>query len=242
MRVRPGDYVIADDDGVAVVGIERIEAVLAAAEARTEKEARMTEKLAASQTTVAPDGPERRGLAVTAAGQPPSLVERRSQAVIDGIERIDPDFVLHLASSTLKVVLGHFIAGAGCRAGRGLRDAPGRGGRGGRVRAATGRKPVLIFQDNGVGNLLTALLTFPQACHLPLFGVVVRRGGLGEYSSMIHTISERTEALLDAAGVCWFQLDSRMPLDVWAREIERAWAFSHTTHRPVFVLVNLIDG
>jgi hypothetical protein len=30
---------------------------------------------------------------------------------------------------------------------------------------------------------------------------------------MIHTISERTEALLDAAGVRWFQLDVRTPVE-----------------------------
>ena len=55
----------------------------------------------------------------------------------------------------------------------------------------------MIFQDNGIGNMLTALLTFPQPYHLPLFGIITRRGGLGEYNSMIHTISERSEALLD---------------------------------------------
>ena len=105
-----------------------------------------------------------------------------------------------------------------------------------------GSRAVLIFQDNGIGNLLTALLTLSQPYHLPLFGIVTRRGGLGEYNSMIHTISERSEALLDAAGVRWFQLDTRTPLDRWAVEIERAWAFARTTHRPIFVLVNLMGG
>ncbi len=105
-----------------------------------------------------------------------------------------------------------------------------------------GRRPVLVLQDNGIGNLLTSLLTIPQAYHVPLFGVVTRRGGLGEYNSMIHTVSERSEALLDAAGVRWFQLDTRTPVEVWADEIHRAWTFSRTTHRPVFVLVNLMGG
>ena len=48
--------------------------------------------------------------------------EERSQAVIDGIEAIDPEFVLHLPSSTLKLVLGHFLDGAGCKPGRNLRS------------------------------------------------------------------------------------------------------------------------
>lgn len=69
-----------------------------------------------------------------------------------------------------------------------------------------GASPVLIFQDNGIGNLLC------QPFHLPLLAVVSRRGGLGEYNSLIHTISERAEALLDAADVRWFQLDARTPV------------------------------
>ena len=97
-------------------------------------------------------------------------------------------------------------------------------------------------QDNGIGNLLTSLLTFPQPYHLPIFGVVTRRGGLGEYNSMIHTISERAEALLDAAGVRWFQLDSRVPIEDWAPTIQRGYELTTTTHRPVFVLVNLMGG
>lgn len=174
----------------------------------------------------------------------PDIYERRSQAVIDGVERIDPDFVLHLASSTLKAVLGHFITGQGNREGRVVFAMP-REEEGVAVAAGlelTGRRPVLIFQDNGIGNLLTVLQTVPQAYHIPLFGVVTRRGGLGEYNSMIHTISERSEALLDAAGVRWFQLDGRTSVEDWAREIHRAWVFSRTTHRPVFVLVNLMGG
>lgn len=172
-----------------------------------------------------------------------ALLEVRSRAVIDGLEAIDPEFVLHLASSTLKQVLYHFIDGDG-GANRVVFAMP-REEEGVVVAAGleiAGRRPVLIFQDNGIGNLLTALLTVPQAYHVPLFGIVSRRGGLGEYNSMIHTVSERSEALLDAANVRWFQLDARTPVEVWAPEIHRVWTFSRTTHRPVLVLVNLMGG
>jgi sulfopyruvate decarboxylase subunit alpha len=170
--------------------------------------------------------------------------EERSQAVIDGIEAIDPEFVLHLPSSTLKLVLGHFLDGDGALAGRRVfpipREEEGISILSGLVLA--GRRAVMIFQDNGIGNMLTALLTFPQPYHLPLFGVITRRGGLGEYNSMIHTISERSEALLDAAHVRWFQLDGRMPIEDWSPTLERGYAFAQTTHRPVFVMVNLMGG
>lgn len=170
--------------------------------------------------------------------------EQRSQAVVDGIESIDPEFVLHLPSSTLKLVLGHFLDGPGAKPGRTIfpipREEEGISILSGLVLA--GRRSVMIMQDNGVGNMLTALLTFPQPYHLPLFGVVTRRGGLGEYNSMIHTVSERTEALLDAASVRWFQLDGRTPLEDWAGTIQRAYAYGQTTHRPVLALVNLMGG
>ncbi len=170
--------------------------------------------------------------------------EQRSQAVVDGVEAIDPEFVLHLPSSTLKLVLTYFLDGPGRRADRCVFPIP-REEEGISIMsglALARRRAVMIFQDNGIGNMLTALLTFPQPYHLPLFGIITRRGGLGEYNSMIHTISERSESLLTAAGVRWFQLDGRTPLEDWSATIQRGYDFAHTTHRPVFVLVNLMGG
>jgi sulfopyruvate decarboxylase subunit alpha len=170
--------------------------------------------------------------------------EQRSLAVIEGVEAIDPEFVLHLPSSTLKLVLVHFLDGPGARPGRRIFPIP-REEEGISILsglALAGRRAVMIFQDNGIGNMLTALLTFPQPYHLPIFGIITRRGGLGEYNSMIHTISERSEALLDAADVRWFQLDGQTAIEDWAATLQRAYTFAQTTHRPVFVLVNLMDG
>jgi sulfopyruvate decarboxylase subunit alpha len=169
-------------------------------------------------------------------------LQERSDAVVQGVQRIDPEFVLHLPSSTLKLVLREFLTqdAAGPRVFPVPREEEGISILAGL--ALAGRRALMIFQDNGIGNLLTALLTFPQPYHLPIFGIVTRRGGLGEYNSMIHTISERAEGLLDAAGVRWFQLDRRVPLEDWSATIVRAHEFAQTTHRPVFVLVNLMEG
>lgn len=52
VAVSPGDYVIADDDGVVVVPTARIEDVLAAAEARMVKEAEIMRRLAEGETTI----------------------------------------------------------------------------------------------------------------------------------------------------------------------------------------------
>jgi 4-hydroxy-4-methyl-2-oxoglutarate aldolase len=51
VAVRPGDYVLADDDGVVVVPVERVDEVLDAAEARHDKEERGFTALRAGATT-----------------------------------------------------------------------------------------------------------------------------------------------------------------------------------------------
>ena len=172
-----------------------------------------------------------------------SGADERSAAVIAAVESIDPRWVLHLPSSTLKTIIGHFLVRDGHGGFRCVplpREEEGIGILSGL--ALTGTSAVMIIQDNGIGNLLTALNTFPQPYHLPLLVIVARRGGLGEYNSMIHRISERSEAILDAAGVRWFQLDATTPIERWADTIVRAHRFAHTTHRPIFMLVNLMNG
>jgi len=167
-------------------------------------------------------------------------IDARSQAVIDGIEAIDPEFVLHLPSSTLKAVVGHFLGQRTRRTFPIPREEEGVGILSGLVIA--GRRAVMIIQDNGLGNLITAVATFPQAYHLPMLIVTARRGGLGEYNSMIHNVSERAEALLDAANFRYFELDHRSPIEEWRPTIVRAYEYVQITHRPVFLLVNLMGG
>ena len=172
-----------------------------------------------------------------------SGIDARSAAVIAGIESLSPRWIFHLPSSTLKTVVAHFLSRDGQD---GLRVVPipreeeGIGILSGL--ALAGLPAVMIIQDNGIGNLLTALNTFAAPYHLPLLIVVARRGGLGEYNSMIHTFSERSEAILDAAGARWFQLDATTPIERWADTITRAATFARTTHRPIFMLVNLMNG
>lgn len=171
-----------------------------------------------------------------------TVVDPRSAAVIDAVEQLAPRWILHLPSSTLKAVVGHFLErdSAAMRIIPIPREEEGIGILSGLALTAT--PALMIMQDNGIGNLLTALNTFPQPAHLPLLVLVARRGGLGEYNSLIHTFSERSEAILDAAGIRWFALDSRVPLAEWTTTILRANQFAQITHRPIFVLINLMGG
>lgn len=174
------------------------------------------------------------------AGRPTTAVDARSQAVIAGIEAIGPRYVLHLPSSTLKSIIQHFLQAPDVTTFPIPREEEGIGILSGL--ALAGQPAVMIIQDNGIGNMLTATATFPQAYHLPLLVVVARRGGLGEYNSMIHTISERAEQVLEAAGLRYFQLDGRTPIEAWTPTVIRAYEYARITHRPIFLLVNLMGG
>jgi sulfopyruvate decarboxylase subunit alpha len=164
----------------------------------------------------------------------------RSQAIVEGLESIGPEYVLYLPSSTLKHVIDYCLGRQGWQAFPIPREEEGVGILSGLV--LTGARAVMIVQDNGLGNMLTALTTFPQAYHLPQFMVISRRGGLGEYNSMIHTFCEHVEPILDASGIRYFSLDGRVPLEQWSSTVVRAYEFSRTTHRPILLLCNLMGG
>jgi sulfopyruvate decarboxylase TPP-binding subunit len=168
-------------------------------------------------------------------------VEQRSNAIIQGVEHISPTHVLWLPSSTLKLVIDHVErrakAGA-CVSFPLTREEEGIGIAAGLVLG--GAKPLLIVQDNGLGNALTALTTFAQPYHLPLLLVVSQRGGLNEYNSMIHTLTERVDDIVNAADLRSFKLDERVPVERWATTVVGAWEHAYVTHRPVILLCNLL--
>ena len=170
-----------------------------------------------------------------------AVAEARSRALIEAIDHLAPTHVLWLPSSTLKGVIDHVEHRA--RAGAWLsaplsREEEGIGIAGGLVLG--GARPLLIVQDNGLGNALTALTTFAQPYHLPLLLIVSQRGGLNEYNSMIHTLCERVDDIVAAAGLRSFKLDERVPVERWATSVVAAWEHASMTHRPVLLLCNLL--
>jgi sulfopyruvate decarboxylase subunit alpha len=100
----------------------------------------------------------------------------------------------------------------------------------------TGGLGTVVMQDNGFGNALTALTTFALSYHLPLLIFANTRGGLGEYNSMIHSISQAVPDLLKAVGLPTVQLDRRSSEDDWRDAISEAGVHATMTYRPVIVL------
>lgn len=102
--------------------------------------------------------------------------------------------------------------------------------------AFTGQLGAIVMQDNGFGNALTALTTFTLSYHLPLLIFANTRGGLGEYNSMIHSISQPTPLILRAIGLRVEELDRRSSAEDWRATVQEAGVHAVMSHRPVVVL------
>ncbi|HEY3686253.1 MAG TPA: hypothetical protein VGL93_24685 [Streptosporangiaceae bacterium] len=169
-----------------------------------------------------------------------SLPVRRRAAVVSALRELDCDFVAYVPSNSIADII------------TGLEDADGRTtvfpvsreeeavGVVGALPLA-GRFGAIVMQDNGFGNALTALTTFALAYHLPLLIVANTRGGLGEYNSMIHSVSEPVPALLRASGIPVFGLDRRTGPEDWHGVVAEAGRHARMTHRPVVVLMEFFD-
>ncbi|MCH1881905.1 thiamine pyrophosphate-binding protein [Agrococcus sp. ARC_14] len=96
----------------------------------------------------------------------------------------------------------------------------------------------VVMQDNGFGNNLTALTTFSLSYHLPLLIVANTRGSLGEYNSMIHSISQHVPTILTTLGIPTLELDRRSSTDDWHDVIAEAGNHAKMTYRPVVVLAS----
>ncbi|WP_167133017.1 thiamine pyrophosphate-binding protein [Paramicrobacterium chengjingii] len=101
-----------------------------------------------------------------------------------------------------------------------------------------GKLGAVIMQDNGFGNALTAMTTFLQSYHLPLLIFANTRGGLGEYNSMIHSISQPMPGILRAFGFAVFEIDFSLTEEMWAQVVREAAAHTLMTYRPVVILAS----
>ncbi|WP_241488089.1 thiamine pyrophosphate-binding protein [Leucobacter japonicus] len=104
-----------------------------------------------------------------------------------------------------------------------------------------GKFGVLVMQDNGFGNALTALTTLAVSYHLPLLIVANTRGGLGEYNSMIHSISAPVPELLRSTQIPVFTVDRRNSAEDWGATVREAGNHARMTYRPVVVLMEFFD-
>jgi sulfopyruvate decarboxylase subunit alpha len=165
-----------------------------------------------------------------------------AEAAARGIWETGADQVGYIPSVTLAPVINHLVELDGGEDGKSERvtmlsreeEAIGVLG----ALPLAGKFGVVVMQDNGFGNALTALTTYAQSYHIPLLIFSNTRGSLGEYNSMIHSISQPTPAMLKAAGFPVIELDRRSAPEDWEAVVAEAGNHAKMTYRPVIVLAS----
>ncbi len=166
-----------------------------------------------------------------------SYSEDACAAVIEGLQNIGIEFLVHVPDTFGAPVITYFDADPAVRSFPVAREEEGIGIACGL--AMSGAKGVLFCQDVGLGNSMVALTTFATAYHVPMLVLAIRRGGFGEFNSAVHTFSETAVEMVESMKIKASVLDYRVPLDQWAGVILQAYDYAHLTHRPIVVFLNL---
>lgn len=157
----------------------------------------------------------------------------RLSALVSGLQDWDIEIFVYVPSSHAAPVI-RGLEDAGIKSVMANREEEAVGIAGGL--ALTGKRVAIVMQDNGFGNALTALGTFALSYHtgFPIFAN--SRGGLGEYNSMIHSISEAVPDILTRLGIRVERLGISDTPDVWRTSTTAAARLSQIQHRPIVTL------
>jgi len=170
-----------------------------------------------------------------------TLTQQRHETVVEAILALDPAGIAYVPSASIAGIINGLVdvATDAMPVFPVSREEEAVGIVG--AYPLAGKFGVIVMQDNGFGNSLTALTTFAVSYHLPLLIVANTRGGLGEYNSMIHSISAPVPELLRAASIPVFSLDRRNDLEDWHATVVEAGKHAQMTFRPVVVLMEFFD-
>jgi sulfopyruvate decarboxylase subunit alpha len=170
-----------------------------------------------------------------------TTTQQRHKNVVEAVLGMDPDAVAYVPSNSIAGIINGLINSAGpdTRVFPVSREEEAVGVIG--ALPLAGKFGVIVMQDNGFGNALTALTTFATSYHLPVLILANTRGGLGEYNSMIHSISAPVPDILRAANIPVFALDRRNSPEDWRATVTEAGKHARMTYRPVVVLMEFFD-
>lgn len=172
-----------------------------------------------------------------------TITRRRHHEVVEAIKALEPDGIAYVPSASIAPIINGLLTaqqdGALPLVYPVSREEEAIGLVG--AYPLAGKFGVIVMQDNGFGNALTALTTFAVSYHLPLLIVANTRGGLGEYNSMIHSISAPVPGLLRSANIPVFQVDRRNTAEDWGATVKEAGNHARMTYRPVVVLMEFFD-
>jgi sulfopyruvate decarboxylase subunit alpha len=172
-----------------------------------------------------------------------TITPERHQEVIEAITGLAPDGIAYVPSASIAPIINGLLDASKQVGGPNVfpvsREEEAVGIVGGYPFAD--KFGVIVMQDNGFGNALTALTTMAVSYHLPMLIVSNTRGGLGEYNSMIHSISEPVPELLRSTNIPVFRVDRRNPPKDWGATVAEAGNHARMTFRPVVVLMEFFD-
>jgi sulfopyruvate decarboxylase subunit alpha len=168
-----------------------------------------------------------------------TTTQQRHKLVVEAVLGMDPDAVAYVPSSSIAEIIHGLIDNAGTQVFPVSREEEAVGIIG--ALPLSGKFGVIVMQDNGFGNALTALTTFAASYHLPMLILANTRGGLGEYNSMIHSISVPVPDMLRSANIALFRLDRRNAPEDWRATVTEAGKHARMTYRPVVVLMEFFD-
>ena len=160
--------------------------------------------------------------------------------VLAAIDEIGVDHLVYIPCSTARPVLERLVPTLGARAivasveSEAVAIVTGL--------ALAGRRPLMMLQDTGLGNAITVLTTLPRAYHVPLLLFATRTGGLREINAVVHEYADGVVGMLDACRVPHFELDYRVPLELWRGVTVEAFRSARLSRRPVVVLADLKMG
>ena len=163
-----------------------------------------------------------------------------AEALTAGMRAIEPEYLVYVPDSTAKSVIQHFEEWDEVHVLPMTKEEEGVGVLSGLV--LSGRVAVMLMQDTGFGNAITALGTFAQPYHVPCLIIAARTGGVGEINSAVCGYSDRLPAVLGAAGLYVESLDVRTPLELWPSRVLGLYQYAQVSHQPVALLVDLKEG
>ena len=163
-----------------------------------------------------------------------------AEQVLAAVDEIGVDYLVYIPCSTARPVLERLVPALGPCAfvasveSEAVAIATGL--------ALAGRRPLMMLQDTGLGNAITMLTTLPKAYHVPLLLFATCTGGLREINAVVHEYADGVPGMLDACRVPRYELDYRVPLDLWRGVTVEAFRSAQLSRRPVVVLADLKMG
>jgi len=162
---------------------------------------------------------------------------KRCEILIKAIEKEKIDTILYMPCSTMIDIIEHFQKKKDVSIFPISREEEGIGLITGLF--LSGKKPLLMIQDSGLGNSYNAIITLLKCYQIPVVILITRRGSVGEVSAPNALWADNTSMLNKVLGLQEFLLGVNVPIELWGNAIQSAFHHAKLVNNPVLLQVNL---